>query len=261
MPTSSSFEFLCPECSAQCTLACAQGCEERQIQALCSICQKEQLVSIPASAPESGSTRRKSKERENFKVITIPAGTVVGSGGEFDCHLIGLPKGAKQVLMERGRWTSLGAKPIKNCQHSAAAKRLAAEQKQQSQDQLEAKLRRFRGRRVHDVDFEDEVDQEADVDDDEGDVEFKHSATCCITGALEHEEDFHQIQQDKTALFKLIQQAGHLCFFLPKFHSELNPIERYWAVLKSHTRKNCRMPLASTRMPRSCQMQAPMPGK
>ena len=41
-----------------------------------------------------------------------------------------------------------------------------------------AKLRRFRGRRVDDVDFEDEIDQEADVDDDEGDVEFKHSATC-----------------------------------------------------------------------------------
>ena len=48
----------------------------------------------------------------------------------------------------------------------------------------------------------------------------KSSATCCITGALEHQEDFHQ--QDKTALFKIIQEAGHLCFFLPKFHSELN---------------------------------------
>ena len=96
-----------------------------------------------------------------------------------------------------------------------------------------AKLRRFRGRRVDDVDFEDEIDQEADVDDDEGDVEFKHSATCCITGELQHE-----VQQDKTALFKLIQEAGHLCFFLPKFHSELNPIERYWAILKAHTRRN-----------------------
>ena len=66
----------------------------------------------------------------------------------------------------------------------------------------------------------------------------KSSATCCITGALEHQEDFHQ--QDKTALFKIIQEAGHLCFFLPKFHSELNPIERYWAILKVHTRRNCR---------------------
>jgi hypothetical protein len=121
----------------------------------------------------------------------------------------------------------------------------AVPRKQHSQDQLEAKLRSFRGRRVEDVDFEDEFAQEVDVDDGKEDVEFKHSATCCITGALEHEEDFHQIQQDKTALFKLIQEAGHLCFFLPKFHCELNPIERYWAILKSHTRKNCRFYIAA----------------
>ena len=82
------------------------------------------------------------------------------------------------------------------------------------------------GNKVHQEDDEEEV--------------FQHSATCCITGALEHQADFQQSSQEKSAIFKLIQESGHLCFFLPKFHSELNPIERYWAFLKAHTRKHCR---------------------
>ena len=111
---------------------------------------------------------------------------------------------------------------------------MAAAKKQQRQDQLEAKILESARR----VDDDHEIDED-DLDEEE-EEEFVHSATCCITGALEHQEDFHQIQQDKTALFKIIQEAGHLCFFLPKFHSELNPIERYWAILKVHTRRHCR---------------------
>lgn len=30
----------------------------------------------------------------------------------------------------------------------------------------------------------------------------------------------------------IIEDGGHICLFLPKFHCELNPIEIYWAYIK-----------------------------
>ena len=40
-------------------------------------------------------------------------------------------------------------------------------------------------------------------------------------------------------LEELVISKGHLCFFLPKFHCELNPIERCWCHAKRHTRAYC----------------------
>src|SRR5215204_5864519 len=36
-----------------------------------------------------------------------------------------------------------------------------------------------------------------------------------------------------------IERAGHKCIFYPKFHCELNFIERYWGAAKRHARENC----------------------
>lgn len=45
---------------------------------------------------------------------------------------------------------------------------------------------------------------------------------CCMARLLSKQEDFaHQ----ESMLEKIINEAGHLCIFLPKFHCELNPIE------------------------------------
>jgi len=44
------------------------------------------------------------------------------------------------------------------------------------------------------------------------------------------------LQQDfineKPLLQIIIEEAGHKCYFLPKFHCELNPIEMYWGWVK-----------------------------
>ena len=40
---------------------------------------------------------------------------------------------------------------------------------------------------------------------------------------------------------------GHILCFLPKFHPELNPIERMWAQLKRFTKAHCKCSLPSLR--------------
>ncbi|KAF8219024.1 hypothetical protein L208DRAFT_1344432 [Tricholoma matsutake] len=37
---------------------------------------------------------------------------------------------------------------------------------------------------------------------------------------------------EKPLLQLVIEKAGHKCFFLPKFHCELNPIEMVWGQAK-----------------------------
>lgn len=42
-----------------------------------------------------------------------------------------------------------------------------------------------------------------------------------------------------TIVVEVITERGHMCIFLPRFHCELNPIERCWCHAKKHTRANC----------------------
>ena len=45
--------------------------------------------------------------------------------------------------------------------------------------------------------------------------------------------------KQKSALEEAILEAGHKCIFYPKFHCELNFIERYWGTAKKYARENC----------------------
>ena len=38
---------------------------------------------------------------------------------------------------------------------------------------------------------------------------------------------------------EVIAERNHMCLFLPRFHCELNPIERCWCHAKKHTRAHC----------------------
>ena len=50
---------------------------------------------------------------------------------------------------------------------------------------------------------------------------------------LNQYEDF---SNKKTILEEMIEARGHLCMYYPKFHCELNPMERCWCHAKKHTR-------------------------
>jgi hypothetical protein len=52
---------------------------------------------------------------------------------------------------------------------------------------------------------------------------------CCWFNVLQHQADF---QNKRPLLQMIIEEAGHICLFLPKFHCELNPIELFWSFIK-----------------------------
>ena len=59
----------------------------------------------------------------------------------------------------------------------------------------------------------------------------------------------HQdFREEKTKIEHYLNSLGHVCIFLPKFHCELNPIERCWAQAKRITRANTNYTIQRLRM-------------
>lgn len=52
---------------------------------------------------------------------------------------------------------------------------------------------------------------------------------------------------EKPKVIKFLESKGHTALFLPKFHPELNPIERVWAMSKQYTKVYCKYTLPSLR--------------
>ena len=50
---------------------------------------------------------------------------------------------------------------------------------------------------------------------------------------------------EKTALEHFMQERGHRAIFLPKFHCELNSIERVWGEAKRYSQAHCNYSFAS----------------
>ena len=59
--------------------------------------------------------------------------------------------------------------------------------------------------------------------------------SCCHQRLLAIQPDFADQQ---SLLHEIIQAAGYLCIFLPKFHCELNPIEFFWGASRRYARGN-----------------------
>ncbi|EFP79041.1 uncharacterized protein PGTG_04997 [Puccinia graminis f. sp. tritici CRL 75-36-700-3] len=60
------------------------------------------------------------------------------------------------------------------------------------------------------------------------------STNCCWSKILSQQSDFIN---ERPLLQTIIEDAGHICLFLPKFHCELNPIELFWSYIKESYRK------------------------
>src|ERR1700720_3006644 len=62
------------------------------------------------------------------------------------------------------------------------------------------------------------------------------SIDCCARRLLSQQPDF---LEQKSSVQEVIEAAGHLCIFLPKFHCELNFIEFFWGAVKKYLCDNC----------------------
>jgi len=56
---------------------------------------------------------------------------------------------------------------------------------------------------------------------------------CCMHRVLSLQEDF---RTEKPLVQSIIEDAGHVCLFLPRFHCELNAIELLWGFAKHRAR-------------------------
>ena len=54
-------------------------------------------------------------------------------------------------------------------------------------------------------------------------------------------------RDEKSMIERMLIEKAHIPCFLPKFHPELNPIERVWAQLKRVTKAHCKYSLPSLR--------------
>ncbi|CAG8719141.1 33845_t:CDS:2 [Racocetra persica] len=59
---------------------------------------------------------------------------------------------------------------------------------------------------------------------------------CCATRILSAQSDF---ASQRSRIQEVIEAAGHMCIFYPKFHCELNYIESFWAEAKRVARLSC----------------------
>ena len=52
---------------------------------------------------------------------------------------------------------------------------------------------------------------------------------------------------EKSKIERYLAEKGHIVYMLPKFHCELNPIERVWAKSKRYTKAYCKYNIRSLR--------------
>lgn len=80
---------------------------------------------------------------------------------------------------------------------------------------------------------------------------------CCARYCLAQEPDF---KEQREWLTEVVENAGHRIIFYPKYHCELNFIERLWGYVKARVRKECdysykslltRVPLALESIPKA----------
>jgi hypothetical protein len=78
---------------------------------------------------------------------------------------------------------------------------------------------------------------DGDVGIDDGIPDFPGSGSnlCCVTRALSQQQDF---LNEKPVIWCYIEEQGHICLFLPKFHCEHDLIEMYWG-WANHSASSC----------------------
>ena len=151
--------------------------------------------------------------------------------------LAGKPKGIQAILEERGLWQyytqrekDAGRPKLQlqcdYCQISNAKKDVIARSEQLIQ-QAEGSGYFL----SHDQCVEEEMASNQTLNPD---IAFNQTSnagqkSCCWSKIMSLQSDF---VNKRPMLQEVIEDSGHVCLFLPKFHCELNPIELFWSYIK-----------------------------
>jgi hypothetical protein len=150
-----------------------------------------------------------------------------------DESLRGQPKGMRQVLIERGILNQdgrlaidpMGSRLLARCQ---ACKESGKKKEARSKIEREAMASQRTG-----VIFNlEKALADAGLSQLAHDPASDAATWCCMQRILERQYDF---AAELPEIVKVIRTAGHEVIFSPKYHCELNPIERYWSFGKRRT--------------------------
>lgn len=146
--------------------------------------------------------------------------------------LIGLPKGGKQLLMEMALWEGEPTLRLHEC--SACKAENAA-----TRQAITAFNRGGEGRQQvvdNTVQGEDEGGEGGDSGGRGAAGEASERHRCCVVRVPSELKPF---REELNMVEKLSKAHGPLCIFLPKYHPELNAIERYWRYIKHLLHLHC----------------------
>ena len=154
------------------------------------------------------------KVKARTKDVVFDAGTVVTA----ESLLLGVPKGIRQVLKERGLYPE--GKCNKCC---ACPKKTPAE-----------------------IAFDEDLTLMGRACEIEDKVQHNGTAAkpCCAIYILSQCHDF---LDQRGAIEEYVVSRNHLFISVPKFHPECNFIERYWGYCKRYLREHCDYKMASLR--------------
>lgn len=141
-----------------------------------------------------------------------------------DPKLANQPKGVRQVLLERGVWDHYNNQSKVSTKSSFP---LQCSECKRSGVARDAKTRA--ARLLHEAENIGVFVSESAAEELHPEVQSKD---CCASQVLARHSD---LAREKPLLQMIIEEAGHICIFLPKFHCELNPIELFWSYIKHRT--------------------------
>lgn len=146
-------------------------------------------------------------------------------GNSDDSELIDVPKGAVQLLKER--------KVVYDCRGGCGKEDKRKELCEPRKQCLEAWN--------NDKNNDDKLFALLSLPDKEQCSYLVSSVTCCCAlCTLQKQPDFAEQKSGLEEIytnFNLKYHTYYICIFLPKFHPELNPIERIWGRMKWHIRR------------------------
>jgi hypothetical protein len=147
----------------------------------------------------------------------------------------GQPKGVRAILQERGLWQHYTQERQRLRKHALKFKCNSCSQFSIQKDAIKRSSHLIKEAEAHgyfllesqcvrEALSDNQLDDERETNDPPENPDNNNS--CCWAKIMSLQSDF---VNERPLLQATIEEAGHVCLFLPKFHCKLNPIELFWS--------------------------------